>query len=150
LNSGPYNNLTARKFVMKIPFDAFASAARTAQKSGAKFPLKSGETLDAMLARMQPLFFDATVDPIVTNKTPGQGKDLLQESANNLYVGATMKDSRGLQGALCPEFPGGEARRQAGRGGLSDRRTVRQGDQGHRPGPRGRDPVCHADHERRR
>ena len=97
LNSGPYNNLTARKFVMKIPFDAFASAARTAQKSGAKFPLKSGETLDAMLARMQPLFFDATVDPIVTNKTPGQGKDLLQESANNLYVGATMKDLEGFK-----------------------------------------------------
>jgi len=97
LNSGPYNNLTARKFVMKIPSDAFASAARTAQKSGAKFPLKSGETLDAMLKRMQPLFFDATVDPIVTNKTPGQGKDLLQESANNLYVGATMKDLEGFK-----------------------------------------------------
>ena len=97
LNSGPYNNLTARKFVMKIPFDAFASAARRAQKSGAKFPLKSGETLDGMLKRMQPLFFDATVDPIVTNKTPGQGKDLLQESANNLYVGATMKDLEGFK-----------------------------------------------------
>ena len=97
LNSGPYNNLTARKFVMKIPSDAFAAAARTAQKSGAKFPLKSGETLDAMLKRMQPLFFDATVDPIVTNKTPGQGKDLLQESANNLYVGATMKDLEGFK-----------------------------------------------------
>jgi dipeptidyl-peptidase III len=97
LNSGPYNNLTARKFVMKIPSDAFASAARTAQKSGAKFPLKSGETLDGMLKRMQPLFFDATVEPIVTNKTPGQGKDLLQESANNLYVGATMKDLEGFK-----------------------------------------------------
>ena len=30
----------------------------------AKFPLKPGETLDAMLKRMQPLFFDATVDPM--------------------------------------------------------------------------------------
>jgi dipeptidyl-peptidase-3 len=97
LNSGPYNNLTARKFVMKIPADAFASAARAAQKSGAKFPLESGETLDAMLERMRPLFFDAAVDPIVTNKTPGQGKDILQESANNLYVGATMKDLEGFK-----------------------------------------------------
>ena len=82
---------------MKIPADAFASAARAAQKSGAKFPLKPGETLDAMLKRMQPLFFDATVDPIVTNKTPGSGKDILQESANNLYVGATMKDLEGFK-----------------------------------------------------
>src|SRR4029453_1413619 len=84
LNTGPYNNLTARKFVMKIAPDAFASAARVAQKSGGNVPLKPGETLDGMLQRMQPLFFDATVDPIVTNKTPGSGKDLLQESANNL------------------------------------------------------------------
>src|SRR5687767_5119338 len=42
LNTGPYNNLTARKFVMKIAPDALASAARAAQKSGAKFPLKPG------------------------------------------------------------------------------------------------------------
>ena len=97
LNTGPFNNLTARKFVMKIAPDAFASAARAAQKSGAKFPLKPGETLDAMLKRVQPLFFDPNVDPIVTNKTPGTGKDILQESANNLYVGATMKDLEGFK-----------------------------------------------------
>ena len=59
--------------------------------------MKKGETLDALLKRMEPLFFDATVDPIVTNKTPGQGKDLLQASANNLYVGATMKDLEGFK-----------------------------------------------------
>jgi dipeptidyl-peptidase III len=50
-----------------------------------------------MLKRMQPLFFDPNVDPIVTNKTPGTGKDILQESANNLYVGATMKDLEGFK-----------------------------------------------------
>src|SRR5215217_5127354 len=92
LNTGPYNNLTARKFVLKCTPGAFAAAASAAQKAGAKFPLKAGETLDALLARMQPLFFDPAVDPIVTNKTPGEGKDLLQASASNLYVGATMKD----------------------------------------------------------
>ena len=92
INTGPYNNLTARKFVLKTTPEAFAAAAATAQKNGAKFPLKSGESLDAMLKRMQPLFFDASVDPIVTNKTPGAGKDILASSANNLYVGATMKD----------------------------------------------------------
>lgn len=97
LNTGPYNNLTARKFVLKCDPKAFAAAAHAAQKTGAKFPLKSGETLDAMLARMQPLFFDITVDPIVTNKTPGQGKDILSASANNLYVGVTMKDLEGFK-----------------------------------------------------
>ena len=50
-----------------------------------------------MLARMQPLFFDITVDPIVTSKTPGQGKDILSSSANNLYVGVTTKDLDGFK-----------------------------------------------------
>src|SRR5688572_10559646 len=55
LNTGPYNNLTARKFVLKTTPEVFAAAARTAQKAGAKFPLKKGETLDALLKRLQPL-----------------------------------------------------------------------------------------------
>jgi dipeptidyl-peptidase-3 len=97
INTGPYNNLTARKFVLKCTPDALAAAAKAAQAAGAKFPLKQGETLDGMLGRMKPLFFDATVDPIVTNKTPGQGKDILSASANNLYVDVTMKDLEGFK-----------------------------------------------------
>jgi dipeptidyl-peptidase-3 len=97
LNTGPYNNLTARKFVLKCTPSQFAAAAASAQKNGAKFPLRDGETLETMLARMRPLFFDLTVDPIVTSKTPGPGKDILQESANNLYVGVTMKDMEGFK-----------------------------------------------------
>jgi dipeptidyl-peptidase III len=97
INTGPYNNLTARKFVLKMSPDAFAAAAGTAAKAGAKFPLKAGESVAAMVKRMQPLFFDATVDPIVTNKTPGAGKDILGSSANNLYVGVTMKDLEGFK-----------------------------------------------------
>jgi dipeptidyl-peptidase-3 len=96
LNSGPFNNLTARKFVLKCTPDAFAAAARAAEKSGAKFPLEPGESVDKLLARMQPLFFDASVDPIVTNKTPGKGKDILAASANNLYVDVVMKDLEGF------------------------------------------------------
>jgi dipeptidyl-peptidase-3 len=96
INTGPYNNLTARKFVMKCTPAEFAAAAAAAQGNGARFPLRQGETLDALLTRMQPLFFDATVDPIVTNKTPGKDKDILATSANNLYVGVTMKDVAGF------------------------------------------------------
>ena len=92
INTGPYNNLTARKFVLKTTPEAFAAAAQVAEKNGARFPLQKGESLDALLTRMRPVFFDLTVDPIVTNKTPGAGKDILAASANNLYVGVTMKD----------------------------------------------------------
>lgn len=97
INTGPYNNLTARKFVLKTTPQAFAEAAKTAQKNGATFPTASGESLDDLLKRLQPMFFDENVDPIVTNKTPGPGKDILTASANNLYAGGvTTADLKGF------------------------------------------------------
>ncbi len=85
LNNGPYNNLTARKFVLTCTPQAFAAAAKAAG---------AGE---AAVARLQPMFFDAAVDPIVTNKTPGAGKDILQASANNLYDGVAVADLKGFE-----------------------------------------------------
>jgi dipeptidyl-peptidase-3 len=96
INNGPYNNLTARKFVLKCTPDAFLTAARAAAAAGATFASRQGESIDATLARLQPMFFDASVDPIVTNKTPGPGKDILQASANNLYSGVSMADLKGF------------------------------------------------------
>jgi len=97
INTGPYNNLTARKFVLKCTPDAFAAAVAAAEKDGARFPLKADEPLAALVKRLQPMFFDLTVDPIVTNKTPGAGNDILASSANNLHVGVTMKDIAGFK-----------------------------------------------------
>jgi dipeptidyl-peptidase-3 len=97
INTGPYNNLTARKFILTCAPEAFAEAARAAQKAGASFPVKDGETLDQLLARLQPQFFDPNVDPMVTAKTPPPGKDILTASANNLYAGVSMKDVRGFR-----------------------------------------------------
>ncbi|HVL68075.1 MAG TPA: hypothetical protein VM364_12500 [Vicinamibacterales bacterium] len=96
INTGPYNNLTARKFVLKCSPEAFAAAAAQAQGNGAAFPLEAGETLDDLLARLRPMFFDPAFDPIVTSKTPGDGRDILEASANNFYVGVTMKDLEGF------------------------------------------------------
>jgi dipeptidyl-peptidase-3 len=96
INNGPYTNLTARKFVMKATPDALAAAARTAAKNGAAFTFADGEALDAALARLQPMFFDPNVDPIVTNNTPGAGRDILQASANNLYRDISMVDLKGF------------------------------------------------------
>jgi dipeptidyl-peptidase-3 len=96
VNTGPYNNLTAQKFVLRCTPDAFRAAAHAAAEAGADFPVKSGETLDQLLARLEPMFFDPHVDPIVTSKTPPPGKDILEASANNLYAGVTMKDVEGF------------------------------------------------------
>ena len=92
INTGPYNNLTARKFVLGCTPEAFAESARAAARDGARFPLRAGETIDAFVARLEPLLFDPTVDPTVTSKTPPPGADILAASANNLYVGVRMAD----------------------------------------------------------
>jgi dipeptidyl-peptidase-3 len=97
INTGPYNNLTSRKFVLTCTPNAFAAAAHAAERSGARFPLQAGDTLDALLGRLQPMFFDLDVDPTVTSKTPRSGKDILTASANNLYVGVVMKDLEGFE-----------------------------------------------------
>ena len=96
INNGPYNNITARKFVLEVDPEDFAFAAEIAGGQGAVFPLQEGEDLAAMLARMGPLFFDPDFDPIVTNKAPGAGGDILLDSANNLYDGVSMADLEGF------------------------------------------------------
>ena len=96
VNNGPYNNLTAQKFVLQTTPQAFAAAAKSAEKAGARFPSSEGESLDAVLTRLEPMFFDPKVDPIVTNKTPGPGEDILTASANNLYSGVSMADLKGF------------------------------------------------------
>ena len=97
INTGPYNNLTAQKFVLASTPEAFAAAAAAAAKEGAEFPTAPGESLDQLLARLKPIFFDATVDPMVTAKTPPAGQDILTASANNLYAGVSMKELEGFR-----------------------------------------------------
>jgi dipeptidyl-peptidase-3 len=96
LNNGPYDNLTSLKFVLSIAPQAFADAAKKAAAAGATFPLAPGESLDALLARLQPMFFDPKVDPIVTSKAP-EGQDILSASANNLYSGVRESDLKGFK-----------------------------------------------------
>ena len=92
INSGPYNNHTARKFLLDLSLDQLRAAIVAAEEEGARFPRRAGETLDAFVDRLAPLFLDAATDPVVTNKSPGPGLDMLASSANNLYDGVTLRD----------------------------------------------------------
>jgi dipeptidyl-peptidase III len=96
INTGPYNNLTARKITLKTTPQALAAAAKAAASAGASFPTQPNESVDQLLTRLGPMFFDPNVDPSVTNKTPGPGKDILSSSANNLYSGVSLADLRGF------------------------------------------------------
>src|SRR5712691_1742123 len=97
INTGPYNNLTARKFVLRCTPAALVEAANAAERSGARFPIRPGETLDALLTRLARMFFDPDFHPTVTSKTPPAGQDILAASSNNLHVGVTMKDLDGFE-----------------------------------------------------
>ena len=97
INTGPFNNLTARKFVLNVSPEQFSLAAHAAAANGAEFPVQSGESLDQLLARLEPMFFDPDFESVVTNKTPGAGEDLLLASANNLYDGVSMQDLDGFE-----------------------------------------------------
>ncbi len=96
INSGPYHNLTARKFVLKCTFEEFRAAAHAAANAGARFPMYGIETVDQLLERLRPALFDAASEPMVTCKTPGPGRDILEASANNLYSGVTSADLNGF------------------------------------------------------
>ena len=97
INTGPYNNLTARKFVLKVTPEQFADAVRVAAANGAIFPTRDSENLNALLDRLEPMFFDETHDAIVTNKSPAEGLDILLSSSNNLYDGVAMSDLDGFE-----------------------------------------------------
>jgi dipeptidyl-peptidase III len=97
INSGPYNNLTARKFILRLSLDELKAAAELATANGAAFRREQGESLDALMERYAPMFLDASFDPMVTCKTPGDGRDILTASANNLYDGVTSADLEGFE-----------------------------------------------------
>jgi dipeptidyl-peptidase-3 len=90
INSGPYNNGTARKFVLRITQPELLEAASGAGRAGAVLPARAGESVDTLIDRLAPMFLDPAVDPTVTNKMPGPGRDMLASSSNNLYSGVSL------------------------------------------------------------
>ncbi|MEO8483537.1 MAG: peptidase M49 [Acidobacteriota bacterium] len=97
INSGPYNNLTTKKFVLTATPEAFAAAVKGAVAAGADVMLAPGETIDQRLTRLQPMFFDPKTAPSVTAKTPPPGQDILTASSNNMYSGVTLADLKTFQ-----------------------------------------------------
>jgi dipeptidyl-peptidase-3 len=91
INTGPFNNLTARKFVLHLTRERLLDAMTAARHDGAQFTSRPGESLAALVDRLAPVFFDPDFDSILTNKSPGNGRDILEASSNNLYAGVSMR-----------------------------------------------------------
>jgi len=96
LNTGPYNNLTARKFLLKLDRKKLIEALEIAAINGAKFDLDKRESIAKRVEKYASMFFDPDFEPMVTCKTPGEGQDILASSANNLYDAVTMADLEGF------------------------------------------------------
>ena len=126
LNTGPYNNLTARKFLLNLDRQrADRGGARSRQINGAQLDAGAGRAGGRPASSaMRRMFFDPDFEPMVTNKTPGEGEDILASSANNLYDGVTHGRSRRLHGAPPAELAARQARRPPGGGGLQGRRPA--------------------------
>jgi dipeptidyl-peptidase-3 len=97
INTGPYNNLTARKFLLNLDRQKLIEAIEIAAINGAKFNLEKGETIAKRVERYARMFFDPDFEPMVTCKTPGDDQDILASSANNMYDGVTMADLEGFE-----------------------------------------------------
>ena len=92
INSGPYNGITARKSLLRVGRDEWIQAVEAAMAGGAALPTRPGELARDLAQRVAPILFDPAFEPILTNKSPGDGRDILEESCNNLYVGVSMHD----------------------------------------------------------
>ena len=129
INTGPFNNLTARKFVLNLTRDELAGAMQARGTRRARRSLTDPTRCSIACRRC---CFDPSCDAVVTNKTPGAGRDILEASANNLHVGvrmsdvATFSERYGLNSRLV------DARWPPRRGGLQDWRHVRPRDPRHR------------------
>jgi len=78
--------------VLKLTRDQLAAAMAAAARAGARFD----EPADRLLDRLAPMLFDPSYDAVVTSKNPGHGRDILEASANNLYVDVRMSDLDGF------------------------------------------------------
>jgi dipeptidyl-peptidase-3 len=96
INTGPYNNLTARKFLLNLDRERLIEAMQLAAANGADFELASQEGIGQRVDEYAKMFFEPDYEPMVTFKTPGDDQDILESSANNLYVGVNMEDLEGF------------------------------------------------------
>ena len=96
---------------------------------GRRFPLDERRNRSTAARRgCEPLFFDPAVDPMVTSKTPGAGKDILDGQREQPLRRRDDGGPRGIRGAVSAQLAAREAGRHARRGGLPRRRPVRRAD----------------------
>jgi len=86
-SNGNHHHYGNEKFAPECPPAYFRELIGKSDKT--KLPLNAGETLDQFWARVQPLFYDLTIEPKVADFRPDV--DNVVNSSNNFYEGVTQK-----------------------------------------------------------
>jgi dipeptidyl-peptidase-3 len=87
-SNGIHHHYSTKKIEPGFDYSYFEELVRNSSSS--EFPLAETETLDELLAKLKPIIFDPTVDPIRVNQA--EGADLAAESANNYYEGLAQME----------------------------------------------------------
>ena len=110
INTGPYNNLTARKFVLQVHARGVCRRGARGRAEPARVPAaRRRDRSTRLLARLQPLFFDPDVDPIVTNKTPRRRQGHPRREREQPLRRRHDEGPRRVRGALSAQLAAGEA-----------------------------------------
>jgi dipeptidyl-peptidase-3 len=87
-SNGIHHHYSNDKFIPDFAPEYFAGLVKGSE--GVAFPLAEGETLDGLLAFLEPLLFDPAVD--AKKVSQDSTKDLVTESAVNFYEGVTQAE----------------------------------------------------------
>lgn len=86
-----------RKFIPEFGFEDLVSASKIALSNGANYGYKNESELDEILSKLKPTIFDPDFEPILANKSPKEGEDVITASGNNFYQGVNLEDLQGFQ-----------------------------------------------------
>ncbi len=81
-NKGNHHEQTGQKFLPQFTPESLKTALRAAGRTD----------LAASVDRLTPALFDPSFEPILTAKTPEGGKDIIEASSNNFYLGVNLAD----------------------------------------------------------
>jgi len=81
-----------RKFVPEFSPGDLLLASKIALSNGADFGVKDEQGLKEELDKLKRTVFDPDFEPLLANKSPKEGEDVITASGNNYYEGVTLKD----------------------------------------------------------
>jgi dipeptidyl-peptidase-3 len=87
-SNGIHHHYATDKFIPEFSTEYFEMLVK--ESEGVDFPLAEGQSLDDLLASLNPILFDPTVDAKKISQDPT--KDLVVHSAVNFYEGVTQKE----------------------------------------------------------